>query len=51
MQNKFTKGGIAAAIVMGVLTVILLPILIINITLIIKGFSLGSPLRMTERTA
>lgn len=37
MQNKFTKGGIAAAIVMGVLTVILLPVLIINITLIIKG--------------
>ena len=37
MAHKFTKGGIISAVIMGVLTVILLPVLIINLTLIIKG--------------
>ena len=39
MAHKWTKSGVISAIVMGVLTVILLPILIINVTLIIKGSS------------
>ena len=34
---KFTKGGIISAVIMGLLTIILLPVLIINVTLIIKG--------------
>ena len=37
MAKKWSKGGIVSAIVMGVLTLILLPVLIINVTLIIKG--------------
>lgn len=34
---RFTKGGVISALIMGILTVILLPVLIINVTLIIKG--------------
>lgn len=41
MSKKSGKGGVVAAIVMGVIAVILLPILIINITLIIKGSAGG----------
>lgn len=37
MSRKFTAGGIVSAVIMGVLAAILLPVLIINLTLIIKG--------------
>lgn len=37
MARKFTKGGVISAVIMGVVALILLPVLIINLTLIIKG--------------
>lgn len=37
MARKFSKGGIVSAVIMGLLTLILLPILIVNIVLIVKG--------------